>query len=83
MNPQFAFLDRAISAISPQCGKELYQLLYKSSITYLSVGDHTHIEEYHDLILELFEDGTWKTRPSSKIAVPDSRPDLHVSTPVT
>jgi vitamin B12/bleomycin/antimicrobial peptide transport system ATP-binding/permease protein len=62
-NPRFAFLDQAISSLDPQRGKQLYQLLAATSITYLSVGDHVHIQEYHDLVLELTEVGSWKTHP--------------------
>jgi vitamin B12/bleomycin/antimicrobial peptide transport system ATP-binding/permease protein len=63
-NPHFAFLDQAISSLDPQRGKQLYQILAATSITYLSVGDHVHIQEYHDLVLELSEDGSWETHPT-------------------
>jgi putative ATP-binding cassette transporter len=61
-NPRFAFLDQAVSSLGPLRGEQLYRVLAATSITYLSVGNHSHIQEYHDLVLELFEDGTWQTR---------------------
>ncbi len=63
-NPRFAFLDRAISSLSSESAKNLYQILSHSSITYLSVGDHARIQEYHDWVLDLFEDGGWKLKPA-------------------
>ena len=70
-SPPFAFLDQPISSLGPQRGKQLYALLATTPITYLSVGDHTHLEEYHDVVLDLAEDGTWRTWPTRRRA-PDS-----------
>jgi putative ATP-binding cassette transporter len=63
-SPAFAFIDQAVSALGPERGRELYELLAGTPITYVSVGDHVHIEEYHDLLLELHEDGSWSTCPT-------------------
>ena len=47
---RFAFLDQAINSLGPHRGKQLYQLLTDTSITFLTVGDHSHIQPYHDLV---------------------------------
>lgn len=63
-NPPFALLDQAVSALDPHRGQQLYQVLSKTSISYISVGDHTHLQRYHDTVLELHHDGEWQLRPS-------------------
>jgi putative ATP-binding cassette transporter len=69
VNPPFAFLDQAVSALEPQRGRQLYQLLSRTDITYISVGDHGQFQEYHDIVLELQNDGQWRTRPAQRKAV--------------
>ncbi len=57
--PKFAFLDRATSALSLSRVKHIYTVLSATSITYLTVGDHPSLRNYHDNVLELLEDGLW------------------------
>jgi putative ATP-binding cassette transporter len=68
MNPRFAFLDRAISGLAPERARQLYQLLAQTSITYISVGEHVNLEEFHDTVLKLHEDGGWEVQPLRKKA---------------
>jgi putative ATP-binding cassette transporter len=63
-NPPFAFIDNAINALDPARGAQAYQALARSTITYLSVGDHARLNEYHDRVLEICNDGSWQLRPA-------------------
>jgi vitamin B12/bleomycin/antimicrobial peptide transport system ATP-binding/permease protein len=63
-NPRFAFLDRSVNALPPQRAKQLYQVLSATTISYLSIGDHIHIQEYHDTVLELHDNGSWRVHPA-------------------
>jgi putative ATP-binding cassette transporter len=62
-NPRFAFLDQSVNALPPHRCKQLYHVLAATSITYLSVGDHIHLQEFHDLVLQLHDNGSWTVRP--------------------
>jgi putative ATP-binding cassette transporter len=62
--PEFAFLDEAASALSERQRADLYQLLARTGITYVSVGDcQSSLLESHDTLLELHSDGTWTAGP--------------------
>jgi putative ATP-binding cassette transporter len=58
--PAFAFLDEATSALDSTTGQSLYEILSRTSITYVSVGNDPALVDYHDSILELSPDGDWK-----------------------
>ena len=62
--PKFAFLDRATSALSLSRVKHIYTILSATPITYISVGDHPALRNYHDNVLELQDDGNWTTGPA-------------------
>jgi len=68
VQPPFAFLDRATSALSISRVKHVYQVLSRTSITYISVGDQPILREYHDNVLELLEEGRWSTGPTREPA---------------
>jgi putative ATP-binding cassette transporter len=59
-NPKFAFLDEATSALDEARTRRLYDLLARTSTTFLSVGTGRGLTEYHDLLLQLRGDGTWR-----------------------
>jgi putative ATP-binding cassette transporter len=63
-NPRFAFLDLSVSALSPTRCQQLYQALASTTISYLSIGDHIRIQEYHDTVLELHDNGSWRVKPA-------------------
>jgi putative ATP-binding cassette transporter len=63
-NPPFALLDEAVNALEPQRAKHVYQVLARTSISYISVADHVPLHEYHDTVLELHSDGQWDVRPA-------------------
>ena len=62
-NPRFAFLDQSVNALPPHRCKQLYQVLAATTISYLSVGDHVHFQEFHDSVLELHDNGSWAVKP--------------------
>ena len=64
--PRFAFLDDTAEPLEPERMKRLYEVLARSSITYVSVGSHPALNPFHDRRLELYGDGTWRILPSSE-----------------
>jgi putative ATP-binding cassette transporter len=71
-NPPFALLEEAVSALDPRRCKQLYQILFRTSISYISVEDHVSLREYHDLVLDLHADGQWNVEPAQRAAVAQS-----------
>jgi putative ATP-binding cassette transporter len=59
--PPFAFLDEATSALEPQQGRTLYAVLARTPITYVSVASDLGLFDYHDQLLELRGEGSWRT----------------------
>ncbi len=60
--PAFAFLDHTTSALSERRRDSIYQRLSETSITYISISDrHPSTDRYHDALLEIHEDGGWRT----------------------
>ncbi len=62
--PRFAFLDDPGAALDDAAVQRVYEALYHSPITYVSVAGHFDLRKYHDLVLELRGDGSWQTRPA-------------------
>jgi putative ATP-binding cassette transporter len=58
--PRFVVLDRVFGALGPDQVEHLLRRLLDSSITYLSVGDEQGLLAYHDVLLELRDDGGWR-----------------------
>jgi len=57
--PRFAFLDEATSALDEENQKDLYQMIKKSGMGYISVGHRTTLIQYHDRLLTLDRSGSW------------------------
>ena len=57
----------ALEAHRAEC---LYQALARSAITYLSVGCPSALLPYHDVRLELREDGSWQVGPAKPADAP-------------
>jgi putative ATP-binding cassette transporter len=57
--PEFAFLDEALSALPAGRVQDLYELLSRTTTTYLSIGSRQNLLAYHDQVLQLQGDGTW------------------------
>jgi putative ATP-binding cassette transporter len=63
-SPRFAFLEDPGTGLEPPLGERLYQALARSSITFVSVGCPPALLPYHDLRLELRDDGSWQVEPA-------------------
>lgn len=61
--PRFAFLDVAVNALDESWINTLYGELSRSSGTYVSIGDHPAMRQFHHQLLELKGDGDWKLTP--------------------
>ena len=57
--PRFAVLDRATSALSLSRVKHIYNILSTTPTTYITIGDHPALRNYHDNVLDLHNDGHW------------------------
>lgn len=57
--PRFAVLDRATGALSLSRVKHIYNILSTTSITYITIGDHPALRNYHDNVLDIHNDGHW------------------------
>jgi len=58
--PKMCFLDESTSALDVDNQRAMYQLLQNENITYLSVGHRPNLVEFHDTVLEIIGDGSWK-----------------------
>ena len=58
--PRYAFLDEATSALDQQNEKHLYQQLQKTKTTFISVGHRQSLLNYHQRVLEIFNDSSWR-----------------------
>jgi putative ATP-binding cassette transporter len=66
--PDFAFLDEAVSALPAARVRNLYELLSRTAMTYVSVGSESDLLEYHDRLLQLQGDGTWTATDTADAA---------------
>jgi vitamin B12/bleomycin/antimicrobial peptide transport system ATP-binding/permease protein len=67
--PRYAMLDEATSALDLNNEKRLYEKLREMGATFVSVGHRTSLLKYHDLVLELYSDATWKLTPIQEYRV--------------
>ncbi|GJQ09409.1 hypothetical protein GpartN1_g1200.t1 [Galdieria partita] len=58
--PKFVLLDESTSALDEDNERVMYNLLKKHNITFVSVGNRASLLSYHEIVLRLFEDGSWK-----------------------
>ncbi|MBP0020501.1 MAG: ABC transporter ATP-binding protein/permease [Cyanobacteria bacterium SBLK] len=63
IQPSYAILDEATSALDIQNEQSLYQQLQSLSISYISVGHRPTLLQYHNQLLEVFGDKTWRVSP--------------------
>jgi putative ATP-binding cassette transporter len=63
-SPRFAFLEAPVEALDEPLVDHLYEALARSSITYVSVGCPGALLAYHDLRLDLHDDGSWQFEPT-------------------
>ncbi|MBD1909499.1 MULTISPECIES: ABC transporter ATP-binding protein/permease [unclassified Leptolyngbya] len=62
-NPRYAVLDEATSALDLGNEQRLYDQLKSKDTTFISVGHRPSLLKYHNYVLELHGDGTWKMSP--------------------
>ncbi len=58
--PAYAILDEATSALDLQNEESLYRYLQTAGTTFLSVGHRSTLVDYHQSVLKLAEDKTWR-----------------------
>ena len=58
--PRYAILDEATSALDVKNEQNLYKHLQRLSTTYISVGHRPTLLEYHQQVLEVVGDETWR-----------------------
>ena len=59
-NPMMVFLDEATSALDATNQARMYHLLQTHNITYISVGHRNNLSVFHDSVLQIVGDGSWK-----------------------
>ncbi len=63
--PRFAVLDEATSALDVKTEKHLYQLLKDRDLAIISVGHRPTLIEFHESVLQLLGDGSWRLLPTA------------------
>jgi vitamin B12/bleomycin/antimicrobial peptide transport system ATP-binding/permease protein len=58
--PRYAFLDEATAALDRANQERLFRLLRATGVTFISVSHDPELVRYHDEILELSGDTSWK-----------------------
>jgi putative ATP-binding cassette transporter len=60
--PQFAFLDRVYTALTPEQAEQILLLLGMNSITYISLEGTQNLPELYDMVLDIGPNGSWKVK---------------------
>lgn len=58
--PRYAILDEATSALDLENEQHLYEQLQATKTTFVSVGHRLSLVKYHQQVLELLGDGSWR-----------------------
>ncbi|MEG4497928.1 ABC transporter ATP-binding protein/permease [Microcoleus sp. F10-C6] len=58
--PKYAILDEATSALDLKNEQHLYEQLQATKTTFVSVGHRLSLAKYHQQVLELVGDGSWR-----------------------
>ncbi|UNU23409.1 ABC transporter ATP-binding protein/permease [Microcoleus vaginatus] len=58
--PKYAILDEATSALDLKNEQHLYEQLQATKTTFVSVGHRMSLLQYHQQVLELLGDGSWR-----------------------
>ncbi|XP_071972961.1 lysosomal cobalamin transporter ABCD4 isoform X2 [Engystomops pustulosus] len=66
LQPKYAVLDEASSALSEDAEVDLYTRCRKLGMTLISVGHRSSLKEFHDLELKLEVNGQWDLKPLIK-----------------
>ncbi len=68
--PRYAILDEATSALDERNEERLYSLLSKTNTTFVSVGHRRSLVGYHESVLALNGDSTWRIMPAEEYLQP-------------
>ena len=60
--PNYVILDEATSALDVRTEEILYQQLQETSITFISVGHRPNLKNYHQQLLEIIANESWKLK---------------------
>jgi vitamin B12/bleomycin/antimicrobial peptide transport system ATP-binding/permease protein len=60
-------LDEATSALDAKNERAMYELLYDTDATLISVAHRPELARYHAQVLDIGTDGTWQLRPSDDL----------------
>ena len=63
--PQYVILDEATSALDIKNEASLYRHLIHNQTTFISVGHRPSLVDYHDYVLKIAEEQSWKLASSS------------------
>ena len=63
--PQYVILDEATSALDIKNEASLYKHLIHNQTTFISVGHRPSLVDYHDYVLKIAEEQSWKLASSS------------------
>ena len=64
--PKYAILDESTSALDGENQDLLYRELAATPITYISVGHRANLLQYHQQVLQLNSDRTWRVLPAKE-----------------
>jgi putative ATP-binding cassette transporter len=64
--PRYAILDEATSALDLDNEQHLYEQLQATKTTFVSVGHRMSLVKYHQQVLELLGDGSWRLVPTEE-----------------
>lgn len=65
-NPRYAVLDEATSALDLPNERRLYELIRSSATSYISVGHRPSLLNYHQYVLELRGNTSWRLTPTGE-----------------
>ena len=63
--PRFVVLDEATSALDVATEDHLYALLRQRELSVISIGHRPTLKQFHDTVLELTGDGSWRLMPAT------------------
>nr|ATO58434.1 McyH [Phormidium sp. LP904e]QCQ67878.1 ABC transporter [Phormidium sp. LP904c] len=69
-HPNYVILDEATSALDGENEERLYQQLHETKATFISVGHRESLFKYHQWVLELSQDSSWRLTSISDYVSP-------------
>ncbi|MBD2339088.1 ABC transporter ATP-binding protein/permease [Calothrix sp. FACHB-156] len=69
IRPRYVILDEATSALDLKNEEQMYQQLQQSGTTFISVGHRESLFSYHQLVLELSDESSWRLVPMTEYSI--------------